>query len=571
LSQILKKLITDTKSYFETFLKIKTKRGDIIPFKLNPAQDKVSEVYENLKNLGKPIRIIVLKARQEGISTFFEGILFKETTTRFNMKSTIVGHEAKASSNLFEMTKRFYDYLPDPMKPSVKYNSEKKLTFDKLKSEIIVETAEGRGGLGRSGTINLLHLTEVAFWADAKASMNAVLQSVPDESNTMVVIESTANGVGGVFYDYWQDAVDGKSDYIPIFLAWFDLPEYSFPFDSETMKDLFWESLSEDEKELIELYKLSLEQLNWRRKTIANKCGGSIQIFKQEYPANPIEAFITSGRPVFDMDICRKNFEQYKGYKPVKFNLEYIYGDKKKKNSNQTGIVGVKRVDNEFGYWTMLEEFQIDPLEDYRFAVGSDIAEGLEQGDYSSMDVLDRKTMKYVIKFHGHIEPDLLAVEQHKLQLFLDNKVYFCTEVNNHGLTVVVHAYKLRVKQYYRQNYQKGYEVDSMQLGFKTTGSVSGTGTKPMLIDRLTEAIREEGFVDEDAEFWKEAMTFVKNAKGQMQAQGKDKDPATKTFDDRVISKALSLECSAWMPSYYLKKIKNNNYTERRIKDVTDF
>jgi hypothetical protein len=570
MSKTFKEILADTKLYFETFLRIKTKGSSIVPFKLNPAQQKVYEVYVELRALGKPIRIIVLKARQEGISTFFEAVLFFLTTTMFNIKATIVGHESKASSNLFEMCKRFYDYLPDPMKPSVKYNSEKKLTFDKLKSEIIVETAEGRGGLGRSGTINLLHLTEVAFWVDAKASMNAVLQSVPDESNTMVVIESTANGVGGVFHDYWKDAVKGKSDYIPIFLAWFDLPEYSLEFDSREMKDHFEESLTQEEKELAELYHLSLEQLNWRRRTIANKCGGSISIFQQEYPSNPLEAFITSGRPVFDMDICRRNHEKYEDYKPQKFNLEYVYGDKKKTNG-KLEIVGVKRVNNEFGYWTMLEEFQIDSLEDYRFAVGCDVAEGLEQGDYSSMDVLDRKNMKYVIKFHGHIEPDLLAVEQHKLQMFLDNKVYFCTEVNNHGLTVVVHAYKLRVKQYYRQNYQKGYEVDSMQLGFKTTGSVSGTGTKPMLIDRLIEAIREEGFIDEDSEFWEECMTFVKNAKGQMQAQGKDKDPSTKNFDDRVISKALSLECNSWMPNYYIKKPKPYNYNERKVKDVTDF
>jgi len=242
MSKTFKEILADTKLYFETFLRIKTKGSSIVPFKLNPAQQKVYEVYVELRALGKPIRIIVLKARQEGISTFFEAVLFFLTTTMFNIKATIVGHESKASSNLFEMCKRFYDYLPDPMKPSVKYNSEKKLTFDKLKSEIIVETAEGRGGLGRSGTINLLHLTEVAFWVDAKASMNAVLQSVPDEPNTMVVIESTANGVGGVFHDYWKDAVKGKSDYIPIFLAWFDLPEYSLEFDSREMKDHFNES-----------------------------------------------------------------------------------------------------------------------------------------------------------------------------------------------------------------------------------------------------------------------------------------------------------------------------------------
>jgi len=567
-------IIDDTELYCKELLKIKNKDEDIVPFVFNVPQHKVYKIYKDRRDLGKPVRLIILKARQEGISTLFEAILFKETTTRFNIKALIVGHTAKASTNLFEMTKRYYDNLPDPLKPSVKLNNEKKLSFDKLGSEINVETAEGRGDIGRSGTASILHLTELAFWADAKASLNAVLQSVSKTNpNSIVVMESTANGVGGEFYDAWQDAKDGKSDYIPIFLAWFDLPEYTLMFDSPDMRTLFRNSMTPDEIKIMQQYKLTLEQMNWRRNTIANECRGDKLLFMQEYPSNDIEAFVTTGRPVFDMDICRDNYEKYKTYEPETFNLEYVYEKKIGKDGKvKDEIVGVKKVVDKYGYFTMLEEIQIEDNENYRFAVGCDVAEGLEQGDYSAMSVLDRKQNKFVIKFHGHIEPDLLAVEQHKLMLFLQKKVHFCTEVNNHGLTVVVHAYNLRVKQYYRQNFQKGYEVETMELGFKTTGSVSGTGTKPMMIDRLVEAIREKVFIDEDFYFWKEAMTFVKNARGQMQAQGKDKDPATKCFDDRVIAEALAFVCDNWLPRYSVSKVVKYNYVEQnRVKDMTDF
>jgi predicted DNA-binding protein len=567
-------ILDEFKSYCKELLKIKDKNEEIIPFVFNVPQSKVYEVIERLVALGKPIRLIILKARQEGISTLIEGFLFYRTTTRFNIKALIVGHTAKASTNLFEMTKRYYDYLPEPLKPSVKLNNEKKLSFDKLGSEINVETAEGRGDIGRSGTASILHLTELAFWADAKASLNAVLQSVSKTNpNSIVVMESTANGVGGEFYDAWQDAKDGKSDYIPIFLAWFDLPEYTLMFDSPDMRTLFRNSMSPDEIKIMQRFNLTLEQMHWRSNTIANECRGVKSLFSQEYPDTPEDAFVTTGRPVFDMDICRDNYEKYKNYEPEKFNLEYVYEKKTGKDGKvKDEIVGVRKIVDKYGYYTMLEEVQIEDNENYRFAVGTDVAEGLEQGDYSVMDVLDRKQNKSVIKFHGHIEPDLLAVEQHKLMLFLKKKAHFCTEVNNHGLTVVVHAYNLRVKQYYRQNFQKGYEVETMDLGFKTTGTTSGTGTKPMMIDRLVEAIREKVFIDEDFYFWKEAMTFVKNARGQTQAQGKDKDPATKCFDDRVIAKALAYVCNNWLPPYSVSKVVKYNYVEQnRVKDMTDF
>ena len=525
-------------------LKIKDKKGNIIPFELNQAQQKVDEIFENTRKEGKLLRFIVLKARQEGISTYTEGKIFKRNAREENRSALIVAHEADASTNLFNMFKTYYDYLHPFLQPSIKHSNEKKLSFGVLKSEIRVATAEAREKLGRSSTIQDLHCSEVAFWSDAKSAMLALLQVVPDEENTLVVVESTANGVGGWFYDTWQDAVNGNNDFIPIFLAWFDLPTYSRDFANNEEKARLEESLNEYEIALINKYSLSLEQINWYRYTLKNKCNNDPDEMKQEYPSTPEEAFITSGRPVFDRIITYNNYLESK--EPIAIgNLVYVY------DTAHENIVNVEFVHDKRGFFKVYKNFTIDDDEYNVFAAGCDVAEGLEQGDYNSIRILDRRNNTVIAEWHGHLDPDLLADEQHKIYLWLNKQVYIGTEANNHGLTTIVGAYKHNVKQYYRQDYTKGYEAQKMELGFKTTQV-----TKPFAINMLSEAIREKTFIDYSKLFWGEALTFVKNEKGQMQAQGKDKDPSVKNYDDTVMATSIMLVVHSWMPNYIRKKNK---------------
>src|SRR5690606_37607220 len=153
--------------------------------------------------------------------------------------------------------------------------------------------------------------SEVAFFPDAKTTMLGLLQAVPDQPNTLVVLESTANGVGDWFHEMWQKAEKGENEFTPIFLPWFIQPEYTRPFRTEAEREQFiqeveathvdanGETVYTYEKQLMEKHDLTYEQLNWRRWTIANKCQGDEILFMQEYPSTPEEAFISSGRPVF--------------------------------------------------------------------------------------------------------------------------------------------------------------------------------------------------------------------------------------------------------------------------------
>lgn len=295
------------KTYCNSYLTIKDKRGEIIPFLFNSAQKKIDEIFERVKAEGKPLRFIILKARQEGVSTYFEGRIFHKTSTDFNIKSSIIGHEQESADNLFDMFNRFYNNLPEAIKPIQKYSNRKELSFAKLGGEITISSADSGEKLKRSDTIQMLHATEVAFWRDAKNAMLALLQTVPDEQNTLIVIESTANGIGGWFYDTWQSAKRGENDFIPIFLGWWELPEYSREFENEKEKTRFVNSLSNYDLDLKSNYNLTYEQLHWYKYILINKCNGDEDLMKQEYPCSPEEAFITSGRPVFDSIICFEN------------------------------------------------------------------------------------------------------------------------------------------------------------------------------------------------------------------------------------------------------------------------
>ena len=296
------------REYIEGCLKIRTKSGAVVPFRLNPAQEKLYDVARRQQESGKPVRIIILKARQLGFSTLTEGLIFHACATRKNTNALIVTHREDATANLFRMSKLFYDELPAPIRPMLKASNAQELIFENptrsakekaarpgLRSRLRCATAGGKG-IGRSDTLQCVHLSEYAFWpegADGKAAtLTGILQAVPSMPGTMVVIESTANGYED-FKERWDAAVAGENDFEAVFFAWFENPEY-------TMDPVPGTEWTPEERELMERYSLSEGQLQWRRWCIANNCGGDLDMFRQEYPGNPDEAFLHSGTGVFD-------------------------------------------------------------------------------------------------------------------------------------------------------------------------------------------------------------------------------------------------------------------------------
>lgn len=274
--------------YFsETSLRIRTKSGALAPFVLNRPQRYLAEKLDaQLAATGK-VRALVLKGRQQGASTYIGGRFYWKVRQTEGVYCFILTHEQKATDNLFNMVDRYW--RNDPNKPSASAANAKELTFTGTDSGYAVGTA-GSKAVGRSQTIQLFHGSEVAFWTNAKDHFGAVVQTVPNLPGTEIVLESTANGIGGEFHERWQQAEAGIGDYIAIFIPWFWSDEYR----REVPPDF---TLDEEEETYAVLHSLDLEQMAWRRAKLDEL--RDPLLFKQEYPATATEAFQTTGHDSF--------------------------------------------------------------------------------------------------------------------------------------------------------------------------------------------------------------------------------------------------------------------------------
>lgn len=279
--QIAKRLRDDFSYYAPRALRIRTKSGAVEPFRLNKAQLYLhARLEDQIRRTGR-VRALVLKGRQQGISTYTEGRLYWKVTHRKGVQAFILTHEQAATDNLFKMVERYHEHCPAVLKPQTKASNAKELNFGVLDSGYKLGTA-GTKGTGRSSTIQFLHGSEVGFWPHAQEHASGVMQAVPDAPGTEVLLESTANGLGNFFHQMWQAAEAGQSEYEAIFIPWYWQPEYR--------KEAAGFRPTEEEAEYATLYGLEPEQTAWMRSKIA-EFNGDTGLFNQEYPATPALAF----------------------------------------------------------------------------------------------------------------------------------------------------------------------------------------------------------------------------------------------------------------------------------------
>jgi len=494
------------KKYIENFVKIRNKNSDIVPLILNKPQQRLYEVIRTQKSNGKPVRIIILKARQMGFSTVTGGLILSQTATHKNKQAAIVAHQEDSTTNLFNMYKLMYENLPAPLKPSQKASNAKELVFNNksntgLNSRIRCMTA-GTGGVGRSFTINYLHISELAFWkGDVKETMLGLMQAVPNTPDSMVIIESTANGYEE-YQERWDAAVKGESDFYPLFVGWNELDEYKMPYSGF--------ELTEEEHTLQETYHLSLEQLEWRRWCIKNNCGGDVSLFKQEYPICPEEAFLTTGNCVFDQEKIMERLPHTpeplrKGY------FSYDYDDTRPDKDKMTNVVFNP---TERGYITIYKE----PIPSHTYTLSGDTA-GDTQGDYFAAHVIDNTTCEQVAVYHNMTDETLFA-----RQMICLAQMY-----NNALIAIEANFSTYPNKEIARLGYSNIYVRDREDdyrggiynaYGFKTTQI-----TRPLLISSLVDIIRDHVDCINDKETLHECLTFITNEHGRKEAmQGKHDD-----------------------------------------------
>lgn len=481
---VRKRLRDEFPFYSKAALKIRTKDGEIKPLVLNAAQQILQKaIDEEMKERGF-VRIIILKARQQGLSTCVGGYMYFSVSQNRARKAMVVTHHADSTRALFDMTKRFHENCPDILRPSTKYSSRRELSFDSLDSSYVVATAGGES-IARGETISHLHASELAFWPvnAAKDNWNGLIQAVPESKGTAVFIESTANGITGLYYDLWKGAVEGKNGYRPVFIPWFLDPAYRAPCPEAL-------DHTPEEEDLIAKFSLDDEQLMFRRKRIAQT---SADLFKQEYPAVPDEAFLATGAPVFNPEQLVKLLDTARD--PV----------------SRLALEGDEWQNHPRGELTQF--YPHDSGE--RYYIGADVAMGGGRGDYSVAQVLDSKKRQVAIWRSNYYNPDYFATVLEKLGRFY-NEAFIIAENNAHGILTCTRL----GKDFAYPNIYMVTEVDkltdreSVQIGFRTT-----VKTKPLIIDQLRAAVRDGDIELNDKITIREMMSFIVTESGAMEAE----------------------------------------------------
>lgn len=543
--------------YADNNLYIKDKDSNIVKFVPNVAQKElIDRVLWLLKN-GKPVRIIILKARQMGLSTAVEALIFWWTTTHKNITSVIISFLDESSANLYNMFKRYYANANPIFKPTRKYDNKSDLKFSKEDREgnetglgSIIKTATARNiSTGRSDTVQIIHGSEVASWPDGESLVASLLQTVPTRPNTMIFLESTAEGRGNFFYKYWTKSVKGETNFETFFFPWWIQEEYEMDGDPG--------EYTEEENDIAQLmtdgmtignnhYTVPEEQIKRKimfRRYKEREFSADPKRLYQEYPSTAHEAFIASGRPVFDIKSLSHMEKQCKeDHEDKRYELE---------EDNERNIKAVETDRN-----ARLKIFKM-PERGVDYVIGADPAEGIKDGDFSVADVIDTRTMETVARYRGRPDPDQFGYILDRLGRFY-NFALMGVEINNHGLAVVQRLRDLFYTNLYRRErgIDERFEESTTKLGWKTT-----VQTKPLAIDYLVEAIREGLVKDPDIVFVEEAFSYVRDDRGRTNAE-------EGSHDDTVMAKAIALQMYDWSMNNKadLKVHIPNKYKSRKNK-----
>lgn len=453
---------------------------------LNPAQrDYLSR---------RKKRNFILKARQLGFSTLGLIDLLDETMYNKNVNTAIVAHEKQKVVKLFEIIKRAYENLPnDPrIKPRASIENRNELYFPDIGSKIYV-TVDTRGE-----TAHRLHISELAFITNSEAKLAATLESVPKEG--MITYETTANGMANYAFTEWNDS---NSEYEKFFYNWLWDDEYRLETDKT------YDELREEYRVLAiqyelmqdapEMYELDIEQLAF----YISKVRRHKKLVRQEYPFNPIEAFISSGLGVFSQTDIAKH----------------------------TAIPALER---KWGDLMIYEQ----PMTGFRYVLGVDSSEGLGK-DNAVIQVLNAHTGNQAAEFATpNIPPDQLG--NYVIQIGkMYNNALVVPEINSSGISLIDHIKTKYYNIYKREVFDKRAKETREVLGWRTTGT-----TKPILVNDLEEAVREEYIQVNSEDLLKEMQTFVRTAESGHQGYGAEGS----NKDDRVIALGLAYQGIKWQP-----------------------
>lgn len=545
--------------------------GELIPFVMNRAQRKFHEIVMNDIEAGRPVRIIALKARQHGISTYIQ-MLFSwiQKVKKKRWNSVVCAHFNDAAKNIRSM----YTRSMETMMPigGVRYtisNFDQTLNIKEIKERgcrITIGSAEKPDSV-RSQNPKLAHFSEVAFYPDTdRKKTSALLSSIIGTMKlvpwTVVVYESTANGLGDFFETEYSKAKRGESAYTPVFLPWFYNPNYSEPivndyfgFNGKKQKgtiEQFAQSLNEYERGLFNNYEeVTLEKINWYRAKASEM--SSVSEMRQEFPSDDIEAFQDSGKPVFrseDIEAlrsgCREpmaigileadempqiaNIEPGKR-KGIMSNIRFVEDQEAMQAYRSSDVkLKLRKTQNKLMIWRYPSTLNVR----HRYVVVFDPQKGIsDKADWGVIAVFDRMPLidgekpEVVAQFRGHIDKDIsiwiaaqIAKWYNDALLVVESNTYD-SDIKDDDSELIFDTIKMYYPNLYtRTPADKVREGYPLKWGFNTNRS-----TKPMIISNYISVIREGGYVERDEEALNEARMYEQKENGSYGAkEGKHDD-----------------------------------------------
>jgi hypothetical protein len=514
-------------------------KGQDVPLVLTPAQIKLTEAINKQRKRGLPVRVRVLKARQVHMSVGCASHIWKAVSFLPGQQGKVYAHLNEATRNLYKYYKQF-----DEGYRTLAGLSKLELTKGSRINQTLAYT--GGGGLefgsaetsrgGRSASFKFLHLSETAFWQRADELRTGLLASVPDLADTMILDESTANGMGGAFYRGWMDAMDTSNDngWLAVFFAWWEHPEYVARIADERW---FQESLTNQERDMALRYGLTIYQLAWRRWAIANKCEGDERRFLQEFPSNPEEAFLTSGRPVFDMGAIARQ----PASKPS------ITGELVEERIGPKTQIMVEPSGDDRGLLRVWRK----PEPNQRYVIGLDACKGIDANsgtgsadpDYAVAHVLEADSGEQVAMMRGRIEPAEFGRQVWALMRFY-NYAFCVPDADSFGVAVIEELLRQQVpgELLYRR---KRDASDQQSTPLQYLGFITTVTSKPQVISDLQMALRQRAITVRDPITLAELRSFVFKPNGTTAAE-------EGAHDDTVM--ALALAVLAIKESYLLRR-----------------
>ena len=553
------------------FVYIKNKGGgDDVLFKLTRPQRRFVARLEELRLAGKPIRIILLKARQWGGSTVSQLYMaWLMLVHKVGLNSLIIAHQGTATDEIKDMFDRMIKRYPVgllyELGASYDNNEPKMVAVGKSGAIFRVPQRNCKVKLGtaerpdscRGGDYNLVHCSEVGIWkkTDGKSPEDIVRSACSGillEPYTMIVYESTANGTGNFFQREYDAAKRGQSQFEAMFVSWFDIEKYSMPIDDLVAFaiHLYENRNNENENSTREesgrylwwLWNMgaTLEGINWYIKERA-KYNDHGQM-ASEYPSDDIEAFVHSGARVFD----KYKVEALRpACRPPRY-IGDVYADA---DEGEDALRNIRFAEDHQGMlwiWALPEiDEQVEIANRYLTIV--DIGGRWKKADWSVIVVIDRLFMmdggkpSVVAQWYGHIDMDRLAWKAVQVAAFYDNALLVIesntaeTKDKNRNVDGDQSFYILnQIKGVYNNMYaRKQSEDDIINKVPRKYGFHTNVSTKPMIISTLVKVVREAMYVERDVRCLDEYITYEKVGSSFGAIPGK--------HDDLLMTRAIGM------------------------------